>query len=84
MKSPLEKLHSRALQLARGQSALAVSSSPAGCGFGSIDGFFGAAGAPAAGGKTQDQAYFEALESLLREYISQLGEDSVLDGVSAA
>jgi hypothetical protein len=84
MKSPLEKLHSRALQLARGQSALAVSSSS---GIGAfIDGFHGGGGgtALATGGKSQDEAYLDALQSLLREYIDQLQDDSLLDGVSAA
>jgi hypothetical protein len=84
MKSPLEKLHSRALQLARGQSALAVSSS---AGIGAfIDGFRGGSSvrALATGGKSQDEAYFDALRSLLREYIEQLQGDSILDCVSAA
>lgn len=82
MKSPLEKLHSRALQLARGQSALAVSSLPAGGSL--IDGFLGGAGSVPVSGKSQEQAYFEALQSLLREYIDQLSGDSLLDGVAAA
>lgn len=83
MKSPLEKLHSRALQLARGQSALSVSSPPSSPAMGGfIDGFMGGnASAPA---KSQEQAYLEALESLLREYIDQLRGDSLLDGVAAA
>ncbi len=84
MKSPLEKLHSRALQLTRGQSALAVSSSSGISSF--IDGFHGGSGltAPAPGGKSQDEIYLDALQSLLQEYIDQLRGDSILDGVSAA
>jgi hypothetical protein len=84
MKSPLEKLHSRALQLARGQSALAVSSSSGIHAF--IDGFHGggSARACATGSKSQDEAYFSALQSLLQEYIDQLRGDSILDSVSAA
>jgi hypothetical protein len=83
MKSPLEKLHSRALQLTRGQSALAVSSS----GISSfIDGFHGGSGitALAPNGKSQDEVYLDALQSLLQEYIDQLRGDSLLDGVLAA
>ena len=82
MKSPLEKLHSRALQLTRGQSALAVSSSSGCSSF--IDGFHGSGGtaALAPGGKSQDEIYSDALQSLLQEYIDQLRGDSLLDGIS--
>ena len=84
MKSPLEKLHSRALQLTRGQSALAVSSSSGISSF--IDGFHGSGGIAALApcGKSQDEIYMDALQSLLQEYIDQLRGDSLLDGISTA
>lgn len=74
MKSPLEKLHSRAAQLARGRSALAASS------YASGDGSFGADGSAL---KSQEQVYFGFLEELLAQYLDELVDENILDGVAA-
>jgi hypothetical protein len=64
MKSPLEKLHSRALQLARGQSALAFSNS------------FADGGSGGASGKSQEEVYFGFLEELLAQYLDEIVDES--------
>lgn len=77
MKSPLEKLNHRAAQLARGQSALAISSSFRGGGGGFDNGY-------EPGFKSQDRVYFECLEGLLGQYLDEIVDESIVDGVAAA